>query len=208
MSFLWKINSCYERNGLHLVSELLRHVETGNISNGLHWKNKLWHAAYLSYFQSPFGLLLLLKWKHIYLCLQSFSFVHRLCRAGVNSIIVCLLVPVETSVWPAALTAPSAWPRRPSARMTSLRSQKVSMAWRRGWFSSGIKPWWGHVNIERGTSAFVCGSLVFYVVSFTPPTFVVCYTTFIFLFLVSLHPCIEHAAVLSLAVECSAGSEM
>lgn len=51
--------------------------------------------------------------------------------------------PVETWVWLAALTVPSAWPRRPLGRMTSLRSQKVLTEWRRGWPSSGIKLWWG-----------------------------------------------------------------
>lgn len=50
--------------------------------------------------------------------------------------------PVETWVWLAALTVPSVCPRRLLARMTSLRSQKVSMEWRRGCPSSGIKLWW------------------------------------------------------------------
>lgn len=48
---------------------------------------------------------------------------------------------VETWAWPAAPTAPLACPRRLSARMTSLRSQKVWTEWRRGCPSSGIKLW-------------------------------------------------------------------
>lgn len=69
------------------------------------------------------------------------------CAAAViNSIFASLPPPAETWVWLAALTVPSAWLRRPSARMTSLRSRKVSTGWRRGWLSSGIKLWWGLVS--------------------------------------------------------------
>lgn len=56
-------------------------------------------------------------------------------------------LPVETWVWLAALTAPSAWLRRPSAKTTSLRSQKASTESRRGCLSSGIKLWWGVIII-------------------------------------------------------------
>lgn len=67
-----------------------------------------------------------------------------------NTFNMPLLLPVETWVWLAALTAPSAWPRRPLARMTSPRSQKVSMEWRRGWLSFGTKLWWGQSHTDRG----------------------------------------------------------
>lgn len=55
--------------------------------------------------------------------------------------VVLVNAVVETWAWQAAPTAPSACPRRLSARMTSLRSQKVWTEWRRGCPSSGIKLW-------------------------------------------------------------------
>jgi len=76
--------------------------------------------------------------KHISLCTQTL-----LC--WYNSIFMCPPLPVETWVWLAALTVPSVWLRRPLARTTSLRSQKVSTEWRKEWHSSGIKLWWGLV---------------------------------------------------------------
>lgn len=58
---------------------------------------------------------------------------------------LCCCVAVETWAWPAALTAPSAWPRRRSAKTTSLRSQRVWTEWRSEWLWSGIKLWWARV---------------------------------------------------------------
>ena len=85
--------------------------------------------------------------KTVRLWLKNFSSVQRFVQIyfhlniSINSVLLC--PPVETWVWLAVLTVPSVCPRRPSAKTTSLRSQKVSMGSRRGCPSSGIRLWWG-----------------------------------------------------------------
>ena len=85
--------------------------------------------------------------KKVRLWLQNFSGVQRFVQMyfhlniSINSVFLC--PPVETWVWLAVLTVPSVYPRRPSAKTTSLRSRKVSTGWRRGCPSSGTRLWWG-----------------------------------------------------------------
>ena len=127
-------------------------METGNISNGLCWKDKLWHRACVSITPSPCPVLLCLQETNI--TASRFANFHR------NSVFLCVSLfprlPAATWVWLAALTVRSAWPRRPSARTTSLRSQRVWTEWRSGWPSSGTKLWWG----EHSGAAFYSFSKV------------------------------------------------
>lgn len=70
-------------------------------------------------------------------------------------VMLCVFVSVEICQSPAVLTARSAWHRKPSGKTTSPRFLKEWMEWRRGWVSSGIRPWWA----SDGWDCVVSGSV-------------------------------------------------
>lgn len=62
--------------------------------------------------------------------------------SAVDSDCSVTLFAVGTCRWWAALTAPTAPPRKQSGRRTSPWSLREPTVWRRGWVSSGTRLWW------------------------------------------------------------------